>query len=131
MPLFSTVRRPAYHKHGTQFFGKIFQRLIGENNYEFYRLEKRIFYARFWYTKQKLLLRFQLQYPHIAVWFSILNKQDTSDGFPAYRVYERHQDFAIFNINSEGWFQVYFIALAFIVIIFNWYIVAFAYDLRG
>jgi len=65
------------------------------------RLEKRIFYAHFWYTKQTILFRFQTQYPQVAVWFGLLNKQDTSVGIPAKRNYERHQDFAVNNINHE------------------------------
>ena len=35
--------------------GKWTARAIGENNYEYFRLEKRIFYARYYYTKQAIL----------------------------------------------------------------------------
>ncbi len=48
--------RPNYHKNGTQFIGKIGARIMGESNYEYFRLEKRIFYARYYYTKQSLLM---------------------------------------------------------------------------
>ena len=47
--------RTNYWKNGTQFMGKYVARLIGENHYEYFRLEKRIFYARFYYWKQTIL----------------------------------------------------------------------------
>jgi hypothetical protein len=131
MVLFNALARPSYHKNGTQWIGKLCVRIIGEKNYEFVRLQKRISYAMFWYTKQGILLRFQQQYPHIAVWFSLLNKADTSHGFPAKRQYERHQDFVTFNLNSEGWFQLLFCIAALVVMTWNWWIVAFHYDVRG
>ena len=43
--------RNNYWKNGTQYIGRITNRVIGENNYEQVRLSKRIFYARFWYMK--------------------------------------------------------------------------------
>jgi hypothetical protein len=69
------------------------------------RMERRIGYAHFWYTKQTILFRFQTQYPMIAVWFGLLNKQDTSVGITAPRNYERHMDFTVNNINSEVMFS--------------------------
>jgi hypothetical protein len=131
MVLFNIVPRNHYHKNGTQWIGKIVNRLIGEKRYNWIRLEKRILYAKYWYTKQSILLRFQSQWPHIALWFSLLNKQDTSDGLPKGRQYERYQDFAVFNINHEGWFQAYFVIAAILVWLWNWYVVAFNYDIRG
>jgi hypothetical protein len=131
MVLFALIRRPVYHKNGTQFIGKFFNKILGEDRYDWIRVNKRVWYAYFWYTKQSILLKFNIQYPHIAFWFSILNKTDTSDGFPAKRQYERYQDFAVFNINGEGWFQLYFITASILVILWNWWIVAYYYDIRG
>ncbi len=131
MVLFNVIGRPLYHKNGTQWIGKLCSRIIGEKNYDRIRLQKRVYYAMFWYSKQSILLKFQQQYPHIAVWFSLLNKADTSDGFPAKRQYERHQDFVTFNVNSEGWFQLYFFFAAFVVMFWNWWICAYNYDIRG
>lgn len=131
MVLVNLIPRPNYHKNGTQWIGKLFCKLIGENYYEFFRLERRIAYAKFWYTKQTILFRFQQQYPHIAAWFSILNKADTSGGIPIGRPHERYQDWAVFNINHEGWFQFYFIAAAVILILWNYWVIAAHYDIRG
>ena len=131
MVFMNLVPRNTYQKNGTQWIGKMVNALIGERSYERVRLEKRIFYAKYWYTKQSLLLKFNQQYPAVSTWFSILNKHDTSIGFPARRVYERYQDPAVFSINSEGWFQVYFFVAAGIVIIWNYWIVAYSYDERG
>jgi hypothetical protein len=131
MPFFNIIPRNTYHKNGTQWIGKFVTRLIGEKNYEFIRIEKRIAYAKFWYTKQTILLKFNQQWPNVSTWFGILNKADTSIGLPAKRAYERHSDFAVFNVNHEGWFQLYFFSAAAIVLIWNWWILAFHYDIRG
>ena len=37
--------------------------------------------------------------------FGMLAKQDTSHGFPVARPLERNSDWALYNVNSEGWFQ--------------------------
>lgn len=131
MTLFNLIPRPAYHKNGTQWIGKMVCALIGENRYEWVRLEKRILYTSYWYTKQNILYKFWHQYPNIATWFSILNKADTSSGFPARRAYERYSDYAVFNVNSEGWFQLYFVIAASIVLLWNWWLLAVNYDVRG
>lgn len=131
MVFFNLAPRNIYHKNGTQWIGKIVNRLIGEHRYEFFRLEKRILYSKYWYFKQTVLFRFQTQFPNIAQVFSLLNKQDTSAGFPAKRQYERMQEFAVFNINHEGWFQLYFFVASILVIAWNWWIWAFYYPVRG
>jgi hypothetical protein len=131
MPFFNMFPRSTYHKNGTQWIGRIACKLIGEKNYEYIRLEKRILYARFWYAKQSILLKFSQQYPNISAFFSILNKHDTSAGFPARRAYERYSDYAVFNVNHEGWFQLYFFVAAAIVILWNWWTLAYYYDVRG
>lgn len=123
--------RNTYHKNGTQWLGRLFNRIIGESRYEKIRLQKRIFNAYFWYSKQSALVRFQQQYPTWAVYFSLLNKNDTSVGFPGKRQYERWQDFAVYNINHEGWFQLYFCIACLGVIFWNWWMVAVHYDIRG
>lgn len=131
MPLFNLVPRNTYHKNGTQWIGKMVSKIIGEKNYEFIRIEKRVLYARYWYSKQSILLKFNQQYPNISTFFGILNKHDTSIGLPARRAYERHADFAVFNVNHEGWFQLYFFVAAAVVLLWNWWTLAFHYDIRG
>lgn len=129
--MYTLVPRIRYHKNGTQWIGKMLARVMGEDTYEWLRLERRIFYGNFWYLKQSILFRFQTQYPYLAVWFSLLNKQDTSSGFPAKRQYERYQDFAVFNVNHEGWFQLLFFTSAAVVILWNWWTIGVGYDTRG
>ena len=131
MVFFNIVHKNSYHKNGTQWIGKIISHIIGEQRYEWIRLEKRIFYAKFWYNKQSILFRFQTQWPYIAMWFSLLNKRDSSNGLPKGRQYERYQDFSVYNINHEGWYQIYFALAALAVALWNWYVVAFTYDIRG
>lgn len=131
MVLFNLVSRNVYHKNGTQWIGKICARIIGEPAYDSIRLNKRLMYAKFWYAKQKFLCQFQTQFGAIAQWFSLLNKTDTSKGFPIGRQYERHQDFAVFNVNHEGWFQLYFVIAGVVVILWNWQLLAVNWNIRG
>jgi hypothetical protein len=131
MPFFNLVPRPTYHKNGTKWIGKIVCRIIGEKNYEFIRIEKGIAYAHYWYFKQSILYRLNQQWPNVSTWFGLLNKFDTSIGLPAKRQYERHSDFAVFNANHEGWFQLYFFIAAIFVFAWNWWILAYKYEIRG
>ena len=106
--------------------GKWTARAIGENNYEWFRLEKRILYAQVYYTKQGLLAQLSHETPDIANTFGLLAKEDTSHGFPTWRPLERNSDFALYNYNSEGWFQIWSVTAGFIVVSF-WYYVACSY----
>ena len=115
--------RNNYWKNGTQFIGRIPARIIGEHNYELIRLEKRIFYANFYYTKQYILSRASQEVPDITNAFSILQKDDTSHGFPHWRPQERNSDFALYNVNSEGWFQMWSVIAA-IAVVSHWYWIA-------
>ena len=96
--------RTNYHKNGTQFIGRIFARAIGENNYEWTRIEKRVMYAKYYYTKQAFLMQASIETPDVVNAFAVLAKEDTSHGFPVWRPLERNSDFALYSLNSEGWF---------------------------
>uniref|UniRef100_A0A7S3JMP4 Uncharacterized protein n=1 Tax=Euplotes harpa TaxID=151035 RepID=A0A7S3JMP4_9SPIT len=115
--------RNNYWKNGTQWIGRIAARVIGENNYEFVRLEKRIFYANYYYTKQLILNKMAHHTPDIVNAFGVLQKEDTSHGFPNWRPHERNSDWALYNINSEGWFQVWSTIMA-IIVVLNWFWIA-------
>ena len=93
---------------------------VGENNYEWFRLEKRIFYANYWYTKQAILQKLSHEMPDVANTFGLLTKEDTSHGFPMWRPMERNSDWALYNINSEGWFQVWSV-IASVVVVAMWF----------
>ena len=114
--------RSNYWKNGTQWMGRWTARLIGENHYELARIEKRVFYARFYYYKQTVLNQLSLELPDVANAFSMLAKEDTSHGFPVWRPLERNSDWALYNINSEGWFQCWSAIAAFVVVGFWFYI---------
>jgi hypothetical protein len=114
--------RTNYYKNGTQWMGKWVARLIGENHYEMVRIEKRVFYARFYYFKQAILNQMSLEQPDVVNAFSVLAKEDTSHGFPVWRPLERNSDFALYNVNSEGWFQMWSVIAALGVVSFWFYI---------
>ena len=69
-----------------------------------FRLEKRILYARYWYCKQGIFTRWSKEIPDVTNAFGMLAKEDTSHGFPVLRPMERQSDWAVYNVNSEGWF---------------------------
>ena len=98
---------------------------MGENNYEYFRLEKRIAYARLYYAKQSLLSQLSYEVPDVVNAFSVLAKEDTSHGFPVWRPLERNSDFALYSINSEGWFQIWSVTAGIIVVSFWYYIACF------
>ena len=53
----------------------------------------------------------------------IVAKEDTSHGFPVWKPFERNSDFAVYNVNSEGWFQMWSVIFCWIVVL-NWYWIA-------
>uniref|UniRef100_A0A7S3CI71 Uncharacterized protein n=1 Tax=Strombidium rassoulzadegani TaxID=1082188 RepID=A0A7S3CI71_9SPIT len=114
--------RTNYWKNGTQFIGRIPARIMGEHNYEFFRIEKRIMYATYYYTKQSALTRMSREFPDVVNAFGVLAKEDTSHGFPTARPFERNSDWALYNINSEGWFQCYSFIAGVCVVLFWFYI---------
>ena len=98
---------------------------IGENHYEFVRLEKRIAYARYYYAKQAILTQLSMETPDVVNAFGLLAKEDTSHGFPVWRPLERNSDWSLYNVNSEGWFQVWSSIMAVGVVSFWFYIADF------
>jgi len=98
---------------------------MGEDHYEYFRLEKRIAYARFYYGKQAILTEMSMTTPDVVNAFSVLAKEDTSHGFPVWRPLERNSDFALYNINSEGWFQAMSSFSGFCTVMFWYYIACF------
>ncbi len=126
MPVFNLFSlRTNYYKNGTQWLGKWVARAMGENNYEYFRLEKRIFYARYYYAKQAYLNKMSLEAPDVINSFAVLAKEDTSHGFPVWRPLERNSDFALYSINSEGWFQVWSVISGALMVSFWFYIADF------
>ena len=118
--------RTNYHKNGTQFIGRIFARVIGENNYEWTRIEKRVMFAKYYYTKQAFLMQASIETPDVVNAFAVLAKEDTSHGFPVWRPLERNSDFALYSLNSEGWFQIFSVMSGLVTVLF-WFYVANTY----
>jgi hypothetical protein len=60
----------------------------------------------------------------------MLAKEDTSHGFPVARPLERSSDFAVYNMNSEGWFQFWSLTFGGTIALF-WLYVACYYQNTG
>ena len=75
--------------------------------------------------------RMLLELPYVVNFFSVLAKEDTSHGFPVWRPLERNSDFALYNVNSEGWFQVWSSIMAVGVVSFWFYIADFYFAVSG
>ena len=123
--------RTHYWRNGTQFMGKIGARVVGENRYEAYRMEKRIFYAKFWYAKQAVLTKMSHDVPDVVNAFGVLAKEDTSHGFPVPRPMERQTDWALYNVNSEGWFQCWSLIGGALMASFWFYIADFYFSVSS
>ena len=72
-----------------------------------------------------------LETPDVVNAFSVLQKEDTSHGFPVWRPLERNSDFALYNINSEGWFQLWSVLGGAAVVTFWFYIACFYNSVAG
>ena len=66
-----------------------------------------------------------METPDVVNAFSVLQKEDTSHGFPVWRPLERNSDFALYNMNSEGWFQFWSVMGGGAVVSFWFYIACF------
>ena len=112
--------RKKYWKNGTQFMGRIVNSAIGERNYEYARMQKRIFYVHAYYLKQSILNKLSHEAPDVVNAFSVLNKEDMSHGFPQRRPFERNSDFTQYNMNSESWFQFWSL-MGSLMVVSYWY----------
>ena len=72
--------------------------------------------------KQTILTQMSKEVPDVVNAFGVLAKEDTSHGFPVARPLERNSDWALYNINSEGWFQCWSFIAAICVVSFWFYI---------
>merc|ERR1719454_39017 len=117
--------RTHYWKNGSQFIGRIPARIMGEHRYEFFRFERRVNYARYWYFKQGILTKMSQEVPDVVNAFGMLAKEDTSHGFPVARPLERNSDFALYNVNSEAWFQCWSLIFGAGMVSFWFYIADF------
>lgn len=72
-----------------------------------------------------------LEVPDVVNAFSVLAKEDTSHGFPVWRPLERNSDWALYNVNSEGWFQVWSSIMAVGVVAFWFYIADFYFCVQS
>lgn len=96
-----------YHKNGVFWWSKILNRIIGEKNYDFFRLQRRIWGNTMWYRRQTFLYNMNANFPDIANALGSYPKLDSSDGFPNPMPYECFRDFQENTLNSDGWFAMF------------------------
>ena len=75
--------------------------------------------------KQYILTRMSREVPDVVNAFGILAKEDTSHGFPVARPLERNSDWALYNVNSEGWFQCWSLIGGIAMVSFWFYVSTF------
>ena len=100
------------------------------------RLERRLAFARWYYTRQQMLYLVFEEAPDVANTIGIFPKIDNSHGFSHHSPYEMYRDWQENTINSDGWFAmlVYFICGAYTIHVFFTYITPFYwinYDTRN
>ena len=69
--------------------------------------------------------------PDVVNAFGVLAKEDTSHGFPVARPFERNSDWALYNVNSEGWFQCWSLISAMFMASFWFYIANFHFGVSS
>jgi len=108
--IFSTKNN--YWKNGIWWFSKIANRAIGEQRYDFIRVQRRIYSARFYYARQQLLYELYVDYPEWAQLTGLYPKTDSSHGFPSQLTCEAYRDFQENTPNTDGWFGMWILVVA-------------------
>ena len=72
-----------------------------------------------------LFTKLSREVPDITNAFGMLAKEDTSHGFPVIRPLERNSDWALYNVNSEAWFQCWSLIFGAMMVGFWFYIADF------
>ena len=103
-PLFAS--KVKYYKNGIWWWSKLINKAIGEERYDYLRIERRIMQNRIWYTRQAFLFKCWTDYPEISYLLGSYPKGDASHGFPHQNPYEVFRDFTENTSNSEGWFAM-------------------------
>ena len=110
-----------YYKNGIWWFTKIINKTIGEERYDFLRLERRIWQNRVWYYRQSFLYKVWADYPEVASFLGVYPKGDASHGFPHPNPYEVFRDFYENTPNSEGWFAMLVVVVCGAYLIWTFY----------
>ena len=105
LPIFSS--KVNYYKNGLFWWSKIVNRIVGEKTYNYFRMEKRIASAKFYYTRQQMLYQLYVDFPDVAQITGIYPKVDCSHGFPQYLTYEAWRDVQENSLNSDGFFAMF------------------------
>eukprot|EP01016_Furgasonia_blochmanni_P024748 TRINITY_DN2670_c0_g2_i10.p1 TRINITY_DN2670_c0_g2~~TRINITY_DN2670_c0_g2_i10.p1 ORF type:complete len:282 (-),score=78.65 TRINITY_DN2670_c0_g2_i10:1351-2103(-) len=119
LALFSTKNN--YWKNGIFWWSKMINRVIGERNYDYLRVQRRIAAARIYYARQQLLYEWFIDYPEIANVTGTYPKADSSHGFAHYSPYEPFRDFQENTINSDGWFGMWIVVWCAVYVVHLWY----------
>mmetsp|Transcript_33310 Transcript_33310/g.30257 ORF Transcript_33310/g.30257 Transcript_33310/m.30257 type:complete len:94 (+) Transcript_33310:25-306(+) len=91
LTLFSTKNN--YYKNGIWAWSRAVNRVIGEDRYEWIRIQRRILGMRIYYTRQEFLYQMYIDYNEYAALFGCYPKVDSSHGFPSPLNYEGYRDF--------------------------------------
>lgn len=100
------------------------------------RLERRIAFARFYYTRQQILFNIFVTAPDVANTLGLFPKVDNSHGFSFPQGYEMYRDWQENTINSDGWFAmaVYYICFIYTAHVIFTYVTPYywiTYDRRN
>lgn len=104
VPLFAAKKK--YWRNGIWWWSALISKVVGEQRYEKFRVERRIMQARIWYSRQALLFKLWQDYPEVAYFLGCYPKGDASHGFPHQNPYEVFRDLQENTSNSEGWFAM-------------------------
>jgi len=110
LAIFSTKNN--YWKNGIFWWSRILNRVVGEERYDYLRVQRRISSNKFYYYRQQILYEMYVDYPEYAALCGIYPKTDQSHGFPTPWAYEIYRDFQENSVNSDGWFGMWILWVA-------------------
>lgn len=70
-----------YYKNGIWWFTKMFNRAVGEQRYDAWRVERRVISNKFYYMRQQMLYQLFVECPDISCMLGVYPKVDNSHGF--------------------------------------------------
>ena len=110
-----------YYKNGIFWFTKLLNKVVGESNYDKFRVKRRIFSNLFYYQRQQWLHKVFIETPDIACLWGVYPKIDTSHGFGYPQTYEMYRDFQENTVNSDGSFGMWIVYMGGIYLIHFFY----------
>ena len=100
-----------YYKNGMMWWSRGLVRVVGEERWDGWRVQRRAWWLAWYYARQRALYRLFVDYTDIANSVGVYPKLDSSHGFPQLTAYETFRDAQENSLNSEGYFGMFVVCV--------------------